>query len=135
MVFLRCLGDTSNGAFDSQSLDWRMRSITPFLFIGLFESLFELKDPPLAQALKEKVINIIFQAHDEMEINETSKSIVDMVSSSDTRTPVSVSDCHYTKSEIESTKTTMVVAIATVPEKKDMKCSHKLIGFVVKVKG
>ncbi|KAK8484508.1 hypothetical protein V6N11_021491 [Hibiscus sabdariffa] len=166
------------------ALDWRMRSITPFLFIGLFESLFELKDPPLAQALKDRAIHIIFQAHDEidllefkpsiiaasgflvathelfplqfpsfetsitsceyvnkvnvlkcfnamleMAINETSELIVDTMSSSGTRTPVSVSDCHSTKSEIESTTTTMVAAIATVPEKKDMKCSHKLIGF------
>ncbi|GMI93363.1 Cyclin D6;1 [Hibiscus trionum] len=172
------------------ALDWRMRSITPFSFIGFFVSLFELKDPPLTQALKDRAIHIIFQAHNEIDllefkpstiaasallvathelfplqfpsfetsilsceyvnkenvlkcfnamlemvIDETSESTVDTVSSSGTRTPVSVLDCHCTKTETESTTTsTMAAAIATVPEKKDMKPSRKLIGFCSKSK-
>ncbi|KAK8476707.1 hypothetical protein V6N11_082022 [Hibiscus sabdariffa] len=166
------------------ALDWRMRSVTPFSFIGFFVSLFELKDQPLAQILRDRAIQIIFQAHDEIDllefkpstiaasallvathellplqfpsfetsissceyvnkenvlkcfnatlemvIHETSGSIVDTVSSSGTRTLVSVLDCHCTKSETESTTTSMAAAIATVPEKKDIKRSSKSIGF------
>lgn len=44
------------------ALNWRMRSITPFSFISFFVSLFQLKDPPLTQALKDRASNIIFQA-------------------------------------------------------------------------
>ncbi|KAK9031328.1 hypothetical protein V6N11_032712 [Hibiscus sabdariffa] len=166
------------------ALDWRMRSVTPFSFIDFFISLFKLKDPPLAQALRDRAIHIIFQAHDEIDllefkpstiaasallvathelfplqfpsfetsisscdyvnrenvlkcfnamlemvINKMHGSIVDTMSSSGTSTPVSVLDCHCTKSETESTTTTMAAAIATVPEKKDIKRSSKLIGF------
>lgn len=45
------------------TLDWRMRSITPFAFVHFFVSSFELKDPPLAQALKGRATEIIFKAH------------------------------------------------------------------------
>lgn len=45
------------------SLDWRMRSMTPFPFLDFFLSLFELKDPPLIQALKCRASEIIFHAH------------------------------------------------------------------------
>lgn len=45
------------------ALDWRMRSITPFSFVHFFISSFELKDPPLTQALKDRATQIIFQAH------------------------------------------------------------------------
>lgn len=44
------------------ALNWRMRSVTPMSFICFFISLFELKDPPLRQALKDRATNIIFQA-------------------------------------------------------------------------
>ncbi|KAG4178083.1 hypothetical protein ERO13_A10G019300v2 [Gossypium hirsutum] len=44
------------------ALNWRMRIITPFSFICFFISLFELKDPPLIQALKDRATHIIFQA-------------------------------------------------------------------------
>lgn len=59
----------------------------------------------------------------EMVINESSElSVVDTVSSSSTRTPISVLDCHCTKSESESS-TTMAV-----PEKREIK-RLKLTGF------
>jgi cyclin D6 len=45
------------------ALDWRMRSMTPFPFLDFFLSLFELKDPPLIQALKCRASEIIFHAH------------------------------------------------------------------------
>ncbi|KAE8728639.1 D6-type cyclin isoform 4 [Hibiscus syriacus] len=152
------------------ALDWRMRSITPFSFIGFFVSSFELKDPPLTQALKGRAVDIILQAHNEIKMLEFKPStiaasallvathelfplqfpsfetsvlsceylnkenvlkcfnamlecewIVHTVSSSSTRTPVSVLDRYCTKSETGSTTSTMAAAIATVPEKKDSK--------------
>lgn len=44
------------------ALDWRMRSLTPFPYLYFFLSIFQLKDPPLRQALKLRAIEIIFQA-------------------------------------------------------------------------
>lgn len=45
------------------ALNWRMRSVTPFSFLCFFISLFEPKDPPLTQALKDRATDIIFRAH------------------------------------------------------------------------
>ncbi|EOY28467.1 D6-type cyclin isoform 2 [Theobroma cacao] len=156
------------------ALNWRMRSVTPFSFICFFMSLFELKDPPLTQALKDRASNIIFQAHGEinllefkpsilaasalllashelfplqfpsvetsilsceyvnkesllkcfnatqdMVVNQISESIVDTVSSSSTRTPLSVLDCHCTKAESESTTSTM--GATAMAEKREIK--------------
>ncbi|XP_039004286.1 putative cyclin-D6-1 isoform X1 [Hibiscus syriacus] len=50
---------------------------------------------------KEMVLKC-FNAMQEMVSNEVSESMVDVVSSSSTRTPVSVLDCHCNKSESES---------------------------------
>ncbi|MBA0864807.1 hypothetical protein Goshw_006375 [Gossypium schwendimanii] len=151
------------------ALNWRMRSITPFSFITFFVSLFQLKDPPLTQALKDRATNIIFQARNasalllachelfplqfpsfetsvlsceyvneekvmecfnemqEMVNNEMSESIVDMVSSSSSmRTPVSVLDCHCSKSENEGTNSTMAATVT--PENREIK-RRKLKGF------
>ncbi|XP_022777376.1 putative cyclin-D6-1 [Durio zibethinus] len=58
------------------SLNWRMRSITPFSFIYFFISLFELKDPPLTQALKDRATDIIFQARNEINLLEFKPSII-----------------------------------------------------------
>ncbi|PPD86899.1 hypothetical protein GOBAR_DD16169 [Gossypium barbadense] len=159
------------------ALNWRMRSITPFSFITFFVSLFQLKDPPLTQALKDRATNIIFQARNEfkpsiigasalllachelfplqfpsfetsvlsceyvneekvmecfnemqeMVNNEMRESIVDMVSSSSSmRTPVSVLDCHCSKSENEGTNSTMAATVT--PENREIK-RRKLKGF------
>ncbi|XAR53415.1 hypothetical protein NMG60_11021960 [Bertholletia excelsa] len=35
------------------TLNWRMRSITPFSFLHFFLSLFDLEDPQLTRALKD----------------------------------------------------------------------------------
>ncbi|OMO65030.1 hypothetical protein COLO4_31634 [Corchorus olitorius] len=167
------------------ALNWRMRSVTPFSFICFFISLFQLKDPPLTQALKDRATDIIFQAHNEinliefkpsiiaasalllashelfplqfpsfetsilsceyvnkeellkcfnamqeMVINEVSESIVDIGSSSNSRrTPLSVLECHCTKSESESTISTMAAAsTAILPEKRETK-RRKVNGF------
>lgn len=45
------------------ALNWRMRSITPFSFLCFFLPLFELKDPPLIQALRNRAVELIFRAH------------------------------------------------------------------------
>nr|KJB57676.1 hypothetical protein B456_009G174800 [Gossypium raimondii] len=58
------------------ALNWRMRSITPFSFITFFVSLFQLKDPPLTQALKDRATNIIFQARNEINLLEFKPSII-----------------------------------------------------------
>ncbi|KAK8488228.1 hypothetical protein V6N11_047167 [Hibiscus sabdariffa] len=163
------------------ALNWRMRSITPFSFITFFVSLFQLKDPPLSQALKDRATHIIFQARVEINLlefkpsiiaasalllachklfplqfpsfetsilcceyvkkemvlkcfnalqemvnNEASESMVDVVSSSSTRIPVSVLDCHCNKSESESTNST--TAATVTPENREIK-RRKLNGF------
>lgn len=46
------------------TLNWRMRSITPFSFVYFFISLFELKDPALTKALKDRATELIFKARD-----------------------------------------------------------------------
>ncbi|KAK1556580.1 hypothetical protein Q3G72_008080 [Acer saccharum] len=58
------------------ALNWRMRSITPFSFLCFFISLFKLKDPPLTQALKDRAIEIIFRAHNEIKLIEFKPSII-----------------------------------------------------------
>ncbi|GMI82394.1 Cyclin D6;1 [Hibiscus trionum] len=160
------------------ALNWRMRSITPFSFLTFFVSLFELKDPPLIQALKDRAANVIFQARNEINLVEfkpsiiaasalllachglfplqfpsfetsilsceyvnkemglkcfnamremvNNESMVDVVSSSSTRTPISVLDCHCNKSESESTNST--VAATVTPENREIK-RRKLNGF------
>ncbi|XP_065877286.1 putative cyclin-D6-1 [Euphorbia lathyris] len=76
-----------NFIFDAQSihrmellildgLNWRMRSITPFSFLPFFISLFEHKDPPLTQALKDRAAEIIFKAHNEIKLLEFKPSII-----------------------------------------------------------
>ncbi|KAH9796664.1 putative cyclin-D6-1 [Citrus sinensis] len=58
------------------ALNWRMRSITPFSFLCFFISLFEPKDPPLTQALKDRATDIIFRAHSEIKLLEFRPSVI-----------------------------------------------------------
>nr|WEV03861.1 D-type cyclin CYCD6;1 [Paeonia suffruticosa] len=58
------------------ALNWRMRSVTPFSFLYFFISLFELKDPPLTQALKDRARDIIFTTHHEVKLLEFKPSII-----------------------------------------------------------
>ncbi|XWS12756.1 hypothetical protein CRYUN_Cryun37aG0117500 [Craigia yunnanensis] len=60
-----------------------------------------------------------FNVMQEMVINQISESIVDTVSSSSTRTPINVLDCHCTKSE--SGSTTSTTAAIAMPEKREIK--------------
>ncbi|KAF3451584.1 hypothetical protein FNV43_RR07679 [Rhamnella rubrinervis] len=91
------------------TLSWRMRSITPFSFLYFFVSSFELKDPTLTQALKDRASEIIFDAHNEMEFLEHKPSIIAasaLVSASKELCPLhfssfkaSVSACQYLDTE------------------------------------
>ncbi|XP_057488226.1 putative cyclin-D6-1 [Actinidia eriantha] len=58
------------------TLQWRMRSITPFSFIDFFISLFTFKDPPLIQALKARASEIIFKAQNDVNLLEFRPSII-----------------------------------------------------------
>ncbi|XP_009603726.1 putative cyclin-D6-1 isoform X2 [Nicotiana tabacum] len=73
--------------FDSQSiqrmevlilttLNWRLRSITPFAFLQFFESLFELSESSLSQILKDRATDIIFSSHYEVKLFEYKQSIL-----------------------------------------------------------
>lgn len=43
-------------------LNWQMRTITPFSFLSFFLSFFQLKDPPLTEALQARATQIIFDS-------------------------------------------------------------------------
>ncbi|MBA0688991.1 hypothetical protein Goari_006743 [Gossypium aridum] len=58
------------------ALKWRMRSITPFSFISFFISFFNLKDPPLRQALKARAVELILKAQMDTRLMELRPSII-----------------------------------------------------------
>ncbi|CAN6683195.1 unnamed protein product [Malus baccata var. baccata] len=58
------------------TLDWRMRSITPFSFLHFFSSSLDLNDRPFTQALKNRASDIIFNAHTEIKFVEFKPSII-----------------------------------------------------------
>ena len=45
------------------TINWKMRSITPFSFLYFFISLFDLEDPPLIQGLRDRASEILFRSH------------------------------------------------------------------------
>ncbi|CAI0460789.1 unnamed protein product [Linum tenue] len=47
------------------ALKWRMRSVTPFSFLSFFIHYFQLKDPPLIQALRARATETILRAQNE----------------------------------------------------------------------
>ncbi|KAM1108456.1 hypothetical protein ACFX2J_005088 [Malus domestica] len=58
------------------TLDWRMRSITPFSFLHFFLSSLDLNDRPFTQALRNRASDIIFNAHNEIKFVEFKPSII-----------------------------------------------------------
>ncbi|VVA34808.1 PREDICTED: putative cyclin-D6-1 [Prunus dulcis] len=58
------------------TLDWRMRSITPFSFLSFFLSFLDLNDQTLTKALKSRASDVIFNAHNEIKIVEFKPSII-----------------------------------------------------------
>ncbi|XP_027343647.1 putative cyclin-D6-1 isoform X2 [Abrus precatorius] len=58
------------------TLQWRMRSITPFSFIPFFINLFGLKDPTLKKVLKDRTSEIILKSQREIKVLDFKPSIV-----------------------------------------------------------
>ncbi|XP_009757647.1 putative cyclin-D6-1 isoform X2 [Nicotiana tabacum] len=58
------------------TLNWRLRSITPFAFLDFINSLFELSDSSLSQTLKDRATDIIFNSHYEVKLFEYKPSIL-----------------------------------------------------------
>ncbi|GMI99669.1 Cyclin D6;1 [Hibiscus trionum] len=58
------------------ALKWRMRSVTPFSFVSFFIPLFELKDPPLTQALEARAVEIISKSQIDTKLFEFKASII-----------------------------------------------------------
>ncbi|XP_055827072.1 putative cyclin-D6-1 [Solanum dulcamara] len=59
------------------TLNWRLRSITPFAFLQYFNSLFELSnDDSLSQSLEDRASDIIFSSRYEIKLLEYKPSIL-----------------------------------------------------------
>ncbi|KAI4299265.1 hypothetical protein L6164_032741 [Bauhinia variegata] len=58
------------------TLEWRMRSITPFSFLDFFISSTELKDPSMEKVHKERASEIIFNAHYDIKFLKFKPSII-----------------------------------------------------------
>ncbi|KAL3372638.1 hypothetical protein AABB24_004930 [Solanum stoloniferum] len=59
------------------TLNWRLRSITPFAFLQFFNSLFELSnDQSLSQSLENRASDIIFSSHYEIKLLEYKPSVL-----------------------------------------------------------
>ncbi|KAH0688676.1 putative cyclin-D6-1 [Solanum tuberosum] len=59
------------------TLNWRLRSITPFALLQFFNSLFELSnDQSLSQSLEDRASDIIFSSHYEIKLLEYKPSIL-----------------------------------------------------------
>ncbi|XAR53690.1 hypothetical protein NMG60_11022340 [Bertholletia excelsa] len=58
------------------TLNWRMRSITPFSFLHFFLSLCDFEDPQLTQAVKDRASDIIFRCHYDIKLLEYKPSII-----------------------------------------------------------
>ncbi|KAM7525158.1 hypothetical protein LguiA_015060 [Lonicera macranthoides] len=58
------------------TLNWRMRSITPFSFLHFFVSLFELKDPSSSRFLKDRASEILLKSQCEIKFMEYKPSIM-----------------------------------------------------------
>ncbi|KAJ0966036.1 hypothetical protein J5N97_027174 [Dioscorea zingiberensis] len=73
------------------ALDWRMRSITPFSFLGFFLSFFSPALPPLLHALKERAFHILLKAQTEIKMLEFKPSLIAasaLISSGDELFPI-----------------------------------------------
>lgn len=58
------------------TLNWRMRSITPFSFLNFFMSFLKIKDSSLAHALKLRTSHVIFNSHHEIKLLEYKPSVI-----------------------------------------------------------
>ncbi|KAK6142498.1 hypothetical protein DH2020_022846 [Rehmannia glutinosa] len=58
------------------ALKWRMRSVNPFCFISFFISFFKLKDQTSTQALRDRAIEIILRAQNDIKLLDFKPSII-----------------------------------------------------------
>ncbi|XP_004234136.2 putative cyclin-D6-1 [Solanum lycopersicum] len=59
------------------TLNWRLRSITPFAFLQFFNSLFELSNnQSLSQSLEDRASDVIFISHYEIKLVEYKPSVL-----------------------------------------------------------
>ncbi|KAE8728560.1 D6-type cyclin isoform 5 [Hibiscus syriacus] len=72
------------------------------LVIACISLAGKMKEIHLSFSDFQEIVLKCFNAMQEMASNEVSESMVDVASSSSTRTPISVLDCHCNKSESES---------------------------------
>lgn len=107
-------------AFDAQSihrmellildsLKWRLRSITPFSFLHLFISFFQLGDSSLTKSLKQRASDVIFSTQYEIKLFEYKPSIIAasaLLCAAEELIPLqfssclaAISECHYLNKE------------------------------------
>ncbi|MCD7451011.1 hypothetical protein HAX54_009375 [Datura stramonium] len=58
------------------TLNWRLRSITPFAFLQFFNSLFELSESSASQSLEDRASDIIFNSHYEIKLLKYKPSVL-----------------------------------------------------------
>ncbi|MED6173263.1 hypothetical protein PIB30_057742 [Stylosanthes scabra] len=58
------------------TLQWRMRSITPFSFIPFFINMFGINDPAFNQVLKDRASQIILKSQTEIKVLEFKPSVI-----------------------------------------------------------
>ncbi|MCD7453307.1 hypothetical protein HAX54_020472 [Datura stramonium] len=78
------------------TLNWRLRSITPFSFLHFFTSVFQLGDSSLTQSLKQRASDIIFSAQYEIKLFDYKPSIVAasaLLCAADELIPLEFSSC------------------------------------------
>ncbi|KAE8707503.1 D6-type cyclin isoform 5 [Hibiscus syriacus] len=97
-----------------QSNPWVVR----LLVIACISLAAKMKEIHFSFSDFQEMMLKCFNVMQEMVNNEVSESMVDVVSSSSTRTPISVLDCHCNKSESESTNSTMAATVT--PERREL---------------
>ncbi|KAM3251737.1 hypothetical protein T459_05787 [Capsicum annuum] len=86
------------------ALKWRLRSITPFSFLHLFTSVFQLGDSSLTQSLKQRASDIIFSTQCEIKLFEYKPSVIAvsaLLCAADELIPLQFSSCLAAISECQ----------------------------------
>ncbi|CAN4083924.1 unnamed protein product [Withania somnifera] len=86
------------------TLKWRLRSITPFSFLHLFISIFQLGDSSLMQSLNQRASDIIFSTRYEIKLFEYKPSIIAasaLLCAADELIPLQFSSCLAAISECQ----------------------------------
>ncbi|KAJ8549655.1 hypothetical protein K7X08_033362 [Anisodus acutangulus] len=86
------------------TLNWRLRSITPFSFLHFFISFFQLGDSSLTQSIKQRASDIIFGTQYEIKLFEHKPSILAasaLLCAADELIPLQFSSCLAAISECQ----------------------------------